>query len=73
MATIKKAIKLKPVNAISIKSAATVASLLNQAKNLLIKRLIEQETKKYMSKTAKERSGIAKEILQTKKQIKKIN
>jgi hypothetical protein len=73
MATIKKAMKLKPVNAVNIKSAATITSLLNQAKNLLIKRLIEQETKKYMSKTAKERSGIAKEILQTKKQIKKIN
>lgn len=73
MATIKKAMKLKPVNAVNIKSVATVAGLLNQAKNLLIKRLIEQETKKYMAKTAKERSSIAKEILQTKKQIKKIN
>lgn len=73
MATIKKAIKLKPVNAINIKTASNIATLLNQARDLLIKRLIELETKKYLSKTIKEKTNLQKSILITKNQLKKIN
>lgn len=73
MATIKKTIKLKPVNAINIKTASNISMLLNQARDLLIKRLVELETKKYLSKTIKEKTNLQKSILITKNQLKKIN
>ena len=76
MATIKKPTRKKALKAVAVakvKTVSSVTALLKQAKNLLVKRLIEQETKKYMAATAKERNAINKNILTTKKLIKKLN
>ena len=75
MAVLKKPIKKKTIKAVSaapVKINYTADALIKQARSILINKMINLEIKLFVTKTAKEKIPIKKEIAILKKQIKKI-